>query len=75
MGKEKGKKSCQPFSPNVQLLTVPMLSSQPFSWGLRLQELGQGVHTGDLEADFHLKTTISNYIITLKSVRRGLQEI
>jgi hypothetical protein len=29
-----------------------MLSSQPFSWGLRLQEPGQGVHTGALEAHF-----------------------
>ena len=28
----------------LQLLTVPMLSSQPFSWGLRLQEPGQGVY-------------------------------
>ena len=27
----------------LQLLTVPMLSSQPFTWGLRLQESGQGV--------------------------------
>jgi len=38
----------------LQLLTVPMLSShQPaFSWGLRLQEPGQGVHTGALEAHF-----------------------
>jgi len=26
----------------LQLLTVPLLSSQPFSWGLRLQEQGQG---------------------------------
>ena len=36
----------------LQLLTVPMLSSQPFSWGLRLQEPGQGFHTGALEAHF-----------------------
>ena len=38
------------------LLPVPLaLSSRPFSWGLRLQEPGQGVHTGALEAhyDFH----------------------
>jgi hypothetical protein len=38
-----------------QLLTAPLLSSQPFSWGLGLQEPGQGVHTGALGAhfDFH----------------------
>ena len=36
----------------LQLLTVLMLSSQPFSWGLRLLEPGQGVHTGALEAHF-----------------------
>ena len=39
----------------LQLLTVPMLSSQTFSWGMRLQKPGQGVHTGALGAhfDFH----------------------
>jgi len=39
----------------LQLLKVPLLSSQPFSWGLGLQEPGQGVHTGALGAhfDFH----------------------
>jgi len=36
----------------LQLLTVPLLSSQPFSWGLGLQEPGQGVHTGVLGAHF-----------------------
>jgi len=36
----------------LQLLAVPLLSSQPFSWGLRLQEQGQGVHTGALGAHF-----------------------
>ena len=36
----------------LQLLMVSMLGSQPFTWGLRLQEQGQGeppVHTGALE--------------------------
>ena len=43
----------------LQLLTVPMLSSQPFSWGLRLQEPGQGVHIDALGAPiFTIKTTI-----------------
>jgi len=37
----------------LQLLTVPLLSSQPFSWGLGLQEPGQGVHTGALGAHFN----------------------
>jgi len=38
----------------LQLLTVPLLSSQPFSWGLRLQEQVQGVHTGALGAHFEI---------------------
>ena len=38
----------------LQLLTVPLLSSQPFSWGLRLQNQGQGVHTGALGAHFEI---------------------
>jgi hypothetical protein len=29
---------------------VSLLSSQPLSWGLGLQEQGQGVHTGTLGA-------------------------
>jgi len=39
----------------LQLLKAPLLSSQPFSWGLGLQEPGLGVHTGALGAhfDFH----------------------
>jgi hypothetical protein len=36
------------------LLTVPLQSSQPFSWGLGLQEPGQGVHTGALGAHFEI---------------------
>ena len=43
----------------LQLLMVSLLSSQPFNWGLRLQEQGQGVHTGVLGARFH-KTIINN---------------
>jgi hypothetical protein len=31
---------------------VSLLSSQPFTLGLRLQEQGQGVHTGTLGAHF-----------------------
>jgi hypothetical protein len=38
-----------------------MLSSQPFIWGLRLQEPSQGVHVAQLEliSIFTLKTTIN----------------
>jgi len=45
----------------LHLLTVPMLSSQPFIWGLRLQEPSQGVHVAQLEliSIFTLKTTIN----------------
>jgi len=42
----------------LQLLAVPLLSSQPFSWGLRVQEQGQGGNTGALGA--HFETTINN---------------
>ena len=39
------------------LLSLPApelpLPLQPFSWGLRLQELGQGGHTGALGAHFN----------------------
>jgi hypothetical protein len=31
---------------------VSLLRSQPFTWGLRLQEQGQGVQTGALGANF-----------------------
>jgi len=34
----------------LQFLLVSLLSSQPLSWGLGLQEQGQGVHTGTLGA-------------------------
>jgi hypothetical protein len=34
----------------LQLLMVSLLSSQPISWHLRLQEQGQGVHTGAIGA-------------------------
>ena len=37
---------------SLQLLAVPLLSNQPSSWGLRLQEQGQGVNTGALGAHF-----------------------
>ena len=49
-------------SDAAQLLTVTLLSSQPFSWGLGLQEPGQGVHTGALGAhfDFTLETIKNN---------------
>ena len=46
----------------LQLLMVSLLSSQPFNWGLRLQEQGQGVHTGALGLilKITLKTNINN---------------
>ena len=46
----------------LQLLAVPLLSSQPFSWGLRLQEQGQGFTLARLELilKITLKTTTKN---------------
>ena len=46
----------------LQLLMVSLLRSQPFSWGLRLQEQGQGVHTTRLKLvlKITLKTTKSS---------------
>ena len=39
----------------LQLHTAPLLSSQPFSWGLRLQEQGQGVHPVKARLELILK--------------------
>ena len=53
-----------PFASSLQLLelplplqlhTAPLLSSQPFSWGLRLQEQGQGVHPVKARLELILK--------------------
>jgi hypothetical protein len=40
----------------LKLLKVPMPSSKPFSWGLKPQEQGQGIHTAELGA--HLIKTL-----------------
>ena len=51
-------------------------AAEPFIWGLRLQEQGQGVHTDALGA--HLKNHPQNhfnYFNTSNSVRRGPREL